>query len=86
MFRRPDRVTIAELVKAIRWQVRTPPVGNRPFPADLMRMWVIYGALSTLLSHATRRVRQALFALRNCQIAQVSGFWAVLADVGECRT
>ena len=37
MFRRPDRVTIAELVKVFRWQVRTPPVatalGDRIFVA-----------------------------------------------------
>jgi hypothetical protein len=35
---------------------------------------------------AKQRDKPVRFALRNCQIAQVSGFWAVLADVGECRT
>jgi hypothetical protein len=77
-----DRLSIVSSISAAARAVHM----MRPFPADLMRMWAIYGALSTLLSHATRRVRQALFALRNCQIAQVSGFWAGLADVGECRT
>jgi hypothetical protein len=61
-FRRPWRRTARKPGDGSNRRHDSHPVveGNKTFPCRPMRMWAIYGALSKLLSHATRRVRQAL--------------------------